>query len=246
MKKIIKSFISSLGYEIRNRNYKDIFTTRENMAESAEHLKSVGFYPDLVIDAGAADGTPPLQECFKESRFFWIEPLDDFKENLEALKQKYNGDYLLAAVGKQPGELTLYVSSDKMGNSLLVQNDGTPSQQEKKVSVVTLADLAAKHSFTSYEKILLKIDVQGFELEVLEGAADFIEKIDVIMLEVSFFRFSQGCPDFYDVIIYMKKKGFVVYDMFGGINRPLDMALGQKDLVFVKESGRFKKSHRWE
>jgi hypothetical protein len=44
----------------------------------------------------------------------------------------------------------------------------------------------------------------------------------------------------------MKKKGFVVYDIVGGINRPKDMALGQKDLVFVKESGSIRNSHAWE
>ena len=43
----------------------------------------------------------------------------------------------------------------------------------------------------------------------------------------------------------MKDVGYVVYDIIGGINRPLDLALGQKDLVFVKENGVFRKSHGW-
>jgi len=41
----------------------------------------------------------------------------------------------------------------------------------------------------------------------------------------------------------MKDRGFVVYDIFGGHNRPLDGALGQIDMAFVKENWQFRKSH---
>jgi hypothetical protein len=46
-------------------------------------------------------------------------------------------------------------------------------------------------------------------------------------------------------ITYMKNIGYVVYDIVGGINRPLDYALGQKDLVFVKDNGFFRRSQGW-
>jgi len=246
IKKTLKSLISSLGYEIRNKNYKDIFTIRHSMEDTFEHLKQRGFYPDLVIDAGAANGTPPLQNSFPAASFFWIEPLEEFKTELENLKTKYNGDYIIAAVGKEAGSLNIHIQSDKVGSSLLKDPDRVGTKKESRlIDVVTLKDIADK-KFRDFKKILLKVDVQGYELEVLEGAQDFLSKIDVIILEVSLFRFYQNCPDFYEVVDYMKGNGFVVYDIIGGINRPLDYALAQKDIVFVQENGLLRSSHNWE
>ena len=85
--------------------------------------------------------------------------------------------------------------------------------------------------------------MQGYELEVLEGAKDFINSIDVIILEVSLFKFFPNNPELYEVIDYMKKKGFVVFDIVGGINRPLDRSLAQKDIVFVREKSLLRISH---
>jgi hypothetical protein len=43
----------------------------------------------------------------------------------------------------------------------------------------------------------------------------------------------------------MKERGFVTYDLVEGHNRPLDNALAQKDVFFVKENGLFRESHNW-
>ena len=48
-----------------------------------------------------------------------------------------------------------------------------------------------------------------------------------------------------EVINYMKNNGFVTYDILQGFYRPLDNALGQVDIVFVKDEGRFRKDHRY-
>lgn len=247
IKKAAKRIFSAWGYEIRNKVYKDIFTIRDSMEEAFKQLKNIGFYPELVIDVGAAGGTPPLQDIFGNSIFFWVEPLIEFKDQLEDLKLKFKGDYIIAALGNQQGIMQINVSHDKVGSSILINNiqPGFKSKL-REIPIDTLENLAQQKDFTRYKKILLKVDVQGYELHVLEGAGIFLEKIDVIILEVSLYNFLKDCPDFYDVIVYMKKKGFVLYDIVGGINRPKDMALGQKDLLFVKEVGMIRNSHDWE
>lgn len=246
IKKFLKRGLSNLGYEIRNKNYKDIFTIRQTMEECFEHIKSVGFYPDLVIDIGAASGTPPLQEAFPESYFLWVEPLEEFKPDLEKLKQKIKGEVLIGAMGREKGTMPMHVQGDKVGSSLL-ENLTTNDKEipARQVNVFTLKEVA-NDRLANYKKVLLKVDVQGFELEVLDGAGKYLDQVDLVVLEVSLFRFLKGIPDFYDIVHYMKAKGFVVYDILEGINRPLDYALGQKDLVFVKENGPFRTSHNWD
>ena len=57
------------------------------------------------------------------------------------------------------------------------------------------------------------------------------------------FEFMQNSPQFHDVIFYMKQRGFVAFDIIPGWNRPLDNALGQVDIIFVKENGSFRQDH---
>ena len=90
---------------------------------------------------------------------------------------------------------------------------------------------------------LIKVDVQGAELDALEGATQILEHTEYIILEVSLFKFFINGPQFYDVIVFMKERGFVVYDMLGYNYRLLDGAMSQADLVFVKEKGMFRKYH---
>jgi hypothetical protein len=92
---------------------------------------------------------------------------------------------------------------------------------------------------------LIKIDVQGAELDVLEGSRQILLDTEVIALEVSLFEFMKGAPQFSDVILYMKNLGFVPYDITLGWNRPLDNALGQVDMLFVKDKGMFRKNQSY-
>lgn len=255
MKKIIQKIIAvfgyelifkTIGYEIRRKNLKDLFAIRNTFEESLAHLKDTGFYPDLVIDVGAADGTPALQTGFPKSRFFWIEPLIEFEPALKNLQKKLNGDYAITAVGSEEGYKEIHIHADLHGSSLYREADGEQADGVSRIIPVTSLDqLSRLHRWNQYRKILLKADVQGFELEVLKGASDLLEQVEVIILEVSFFRFLKNAPDFYDVVTYLKSIGYVVYDIFGGINRPLDNALAQKDLIFVKENGILRQSHGW-
>lgn len=246
IKYIFKKVFNAFGYEIKKKNLREMFAIRKNIDDALIHLKETGYYPDLILDVGAADGTPPLQNCFPESRFFWIEPLKEFEPALKNLQQKLKGDYAITAVGRDEGKCILYVHKDLHGSTLFNETDGEAADGvPREIPVTTLNKLSLDSNWSQYNKILLKADVQGFELEVLEGAKEILPHVDVIILEVSFFRFLKKAPDFYDVVSYMKDIGYVVYDIVSGINRPLDYALGQKDLVFVKEYGIFRQSHSW-
>lgn len=246
IKYLIRKTLDLLGYEIKRKGVRNMFTVRQSFKDALLHLQSMGYKPDLIIDVGAADGTPPLQSVFAASRFFWIEPLQEFESALQLLKQKMNGDYAITAVGSSEGRITLHVHKDLHGSTLFRETDGEAADgTPREIPVTTINKLSVENNWNQYERILLKADVQGYELEVLEGANDILDNVDIIILEVSFFRFLENAPEFYDVITYMKNIGFVVYDLVAGLNRPLDHALGQKDLVFVKENGFFRKSHGW-
>jgi hypothetical protein len=94
--------------------------------------------------------------------------------------------------------------------------------------------------------ILLKADVQGAEMRVLEGALPVLDKVEMIVLEVLLFDFFQGQnPQLHDVVGWLHEQGFVTWDIFGQGYRPLDHALSQVDMVFVKNAGMFRTKHEY-
>lgn len=62
---------------------------------------------------------------------------------------------------------------------------------------------------------------------------------------MSLFQFFTGAPLLCDVLVHMKSNGFVPYDLLGLQYRPIDGALSQVDVVFVKEHGLFRRIHSY-
>ena len=141
--------------------------------------------------------------------------------------------------------MNINLHDDLYGSSLLKESDGIKADGiQKKINIIKLDDILSE-IISGKNGVLLKIDVQGAEIDVLEGSLNILDFIDVIILEVSLFKFHHHAPEFYDIIIYMKDKGYVVFDLFGGLNRPIDQALAQKDIMFVKEKGIFRTTHNF-
>ena len=116
-------------------------------------------------------------------------------------------------------------------------------RHEIKVPTIKINDLVKDKVLRN--PFLIKVGVQGKELEVLKSAETTMQETEVIVLEVFHFKFMKVVPDFYEVIKFMKDNGFVTYDILKGCYRPLDNALGQVDIIFVKEYGIFRKDHRF-
>ncbi len=218
---------------------------RSNISEALNFLKGKNFYPRTVIDVGVAKGTRPLYVNFPKSFFLLIEPIDKYEKYLKRILKKYNGCYCLAAASYNEGTVKFNLHPNHMdGSSLLKEEIGGKSDgYEINVPTIKIDNLVEEKNLNA--PFLIKVDVQGAELDVLKGSLNTLKKTDVIILEVSLFKFMKGAPDLYEVIVFMKDNGFVAYDILKGWYRPLDNALGQIDIVFVKENGIFRKDHRF-
>jgi len=234
LKKIIKKIFNVFGLEVHRKNIRRI-----TWAEALGHISRLGFRPQTVIDVGVGHGTFDLYEKFPDATHLLIEPLEEFEEDLKEISRKYKAEYILAAAGAKPGITLINVHHDRTSSSIFKEAEGSHVDGiPREVPVVTIDDLCNKRNLRG--PYLIKIDVQGAELVVLNGAEKVLEDTELIILEVSLFQFYINGPQFYDVVSYMKDRGFVVYDIFGGHNRPLDGALGQIDMAFVKENGQFR------
>ncbi len=240
LRSIIKTVFNYFGLEIHK---KDIIATRHTLRGTLEHAKKLGFIPQTVIDVGAARGTLELYEAYPDAKHVLIEPLEENRHHLnKIITSLKNAEYIIAAAAKAAGTVTLNVHPDFDGSSLYLEcEESNVNGVPRTVPALTLDGLLNDKNLQG--PFLIKVDVQGAELDVLEGAAHLLENTDYIILEVSFFNFFVDGPQFYDVVVFMKNHGFVVYDMLGYSYRLLDGAMSQVDLVFVKENGMFRKYH---
>jgi FkbM family methyltransferase len=215
---------------------------RPNFAGALEQLSRLGFRPRTVVDVGVAFETRELYEAFPEANHLLIEPLVEFEPSLKKICSRYRAQYILAAAGEAAGISVLNVHTDQLDSSSLLAEVEGPSVDgaQRQVQVVTVDDVCFERGLTG--PYLVKADVQGAELKVLAGASKTLHETEVVILEVNLFGTMFGGPQLFDVLTYMKERGFVAYDLWGFLYRPLDGALAQVDIAFVRENGRFRQT----
>jgi len=237
LKKVIKKTFNACGFEIHRTG-----TIGRTFDEVLDHVSRLDFRPQTVIDVGVANGTFELYEAFPNARHLLIEPLEEFKPALEKITRQFNAEYVIAAASDKVGRIAINVHSILDGSSILKEVEGSHVDGvERVVPAVTIDYLCNERNLIG--PYLIKVDVQGAELQVLNGGRKTLEETELVILEVHLFQFFVNSPQFYDVVSYMKDRGFVVYDCFGGYHRPLDGALAAMDVAFVKESGQFRKQN---
>ena len=209
------------------------------------NLQKRGLRPQSVLDVGANYGawSHVAKSVFQNACFYLIEPQVEMKPFLDRFCADTNSaKWFLAGAGSNEGELVLTTWNDFAGSSFLPsQNHSTENQ--RRVPIVTIDSLVQNGEMEPPD--LIKIDVQGFELEVLQGSLACFGHTEMFIVEVSFFKTHPERPVFHDVINFMDDKGYVVYDFADLKHRPFDGALGQADVCFVKRDGIFRQHKRW-
>ena len=251
MKQWIAMVLQWLGFEIR-RSRGGVSTRRPPERTSLEgvlqQVKNTGFTPATVIDVGAAMGSfsRTCSSVFPRAQYLLIEPLNEYLPALTKVVETIPGAaYEMRAASANESPVILNVHDDFVGSSLYQEvEEGTGvNGVPREVPAVTLDRLVAQRRAES--PFMIKIDVQGAELDVLSGAEATLRHAELVVLEVSLFQFFKGAPLLCEVVAHMKSLGFVPYDLLGLQYRPIDGALSQVDVVFVKEHGAFRRIHAY-
>jgi FkbM family methyltransferase len=210
------------------------------------HLQAIGFKPTRVLDVGAnrADWSRMAQKFFPGAKFILIEPQSEMISELKSFCAEAPGsEWKLAGAGSAPGEMKLTVWPDNAQSSLMFQPEGNGFFEHRSVPIITIDSLFdEQHELPQ----LAKLDIQGFELEALRGAAKLFRHTECFIVEVNLFKRVPDVPLISDVISFFDQRGYKVYDIPGELRRPLDNALWQVDLAFVQKGGRFDTCQRWQ
>lgn len=251
IKDILKKVLSLLGYEIKKVSPVSQLPEERpvgDMAGLLEDMKRRGLHCSFIMDVGAnqAHWSRMAKNIFTGARFCLIEPQKEMKVSLQAFCDEYQDSFFIETGAGSTNEVRiLTIWDDLLGSSFLPAADNNLKQQHKQRAIeLKTIDSIIEEQKAEYPQ-LIKLDIQGFELEALKGAEKTFGHTEVYILEVSLFAFEDNMPQFAEVINFMQSRGYVVYDFPGFLRRPYDGALGQCDVCFVKANGFLHASNRW-
>tara|TARA_B100000900_G_C20483092_1_gene676296 strand:+ start:408 stop:1049 length:642 start_codon:yes stop_codon:yes gene_type:complete len=168
---------------------------------------------DTFIDIGVGPmGTPDLYELFNESRLLLIDPLDETNEYINKELSSRDVIFHQCGVGKSSGEVTINVEEEIGRSSILdvadINFEGEPVDRRK----ITIRKL---DSITSSEKNLgkmgIKIDTEGYELDIIKGAEKTLQSTEFVLAEVRHNHESfKGVYKLHEFVNEMHKNNFVL------------------------------------
>ena len=242
MRELIKRTLNSLAKPFGVRLAGSEWGPR-GFASCFARAKSIGFEPATVIDVGASDGcwTKECREIFPLAHYALFDPLPENVAALKALSARHPAiAFWSGAVGAREERLQINSHGDQTSFYASGDFPGAPLD----VEVRPLDSFI--ESMNIEGPALLKADVQGYELEVLRGAARCLQMTDILMMEVSFRRVYDGSPLAHDVIAELGEQGFRIYDICSYVQRPRDKELTHADIVFVRNGSPLFQHEGWK
>lgn len=213
-------------------------------------LADLGFDPVHVLDVGAhrAAWSRDARDFFGGAAFTLIEPQVELAPELDRFcTESGRARRLIAGAGAHDGELELrVVPGNREGSSFAISGARADrlGLERRRVRLVTLDTVCAESHWPVPR--MVKIDAEGFELEVMAGAATLVGATELFFLELPLSRAADAedasRPDLHAVVARMSELGYEPYDLTDMIRRPCDRALGLAEVAFARRDGELRTS----
>jgi len=208
---------------LRNSRFRSALL-RHRVAAATEHLDAIRFCaPATLLDVGANKGqfSTAVRMLFPKAIIAAFEPLPSAAERFAAL---FLGDARVTlnriAIGAVETDAIFYVTDREDSSSLLPPGAGQKAAFG--VAAVDHIDVQVRPLDNAINlegllhPVMLKIDVQGAELDVLRGISEF-DHIDFVYVELSFVELYEGQALFEDVRSYLVARGFKLRGVFNQV-----------------------------
>lgn len=237
LKKVVKNLINKLGWQIRRYD--------SNTSEIVRIYRLLTYHKiDLVFDVGANIGQYALllRKAGYQGEIVSFEPLSIAYSQL---KTSSSTDKLWKvapriAIGNEDSEITINISANTASSSVLnmldshlnvAPNSAYVSSETVKVNRL---DTIAPEYIENSSSIFLKIDTQGFEKQVIEGAEQILSQVKGIQVELSLIPLYQDQILFKEMIEFLNRLGYDLYAIVPGFSDRVTGRLLQMDGIFFK------------
>lgn len=233
----IKKGFRRIGLDIRLASEIDDFDGR--LLASLRHHRV-----DTVFDIGANEGQFALGLIKRgfAGRLVSFEPMSAAHARLRQLVVKHD-NWKLAdalALGSENGEAQINISANSVSSSLLPIEDSHARAEPgsiyigtEKIRVARLDDIVEDYA-DSEERLFLKIDTQGFESRVLDGAPQTLARSAGVLLEMTLVELYSGQPLWDELLARMRAAGFDVWAIDRGFTDPVSGRTLQCDVTFFR------------
>jgi FkbM family methyltransferase len=196
-----------MGYEVRQ------YTPLRSFAAARDALLR---RVDVVVDVGANAGQygEMLRRLGFAGRLVSLEPVAEAYAELSRRAEADDAwEAVCVAASDVDGELTLNVTGDSRSSSVLRRNErfaGKPGWEQKESRQVPARRLDAMvgELLRPGERPYLKLDVQGYERQVLDGAGEALGRFEGLELELSVTALYEGQPALADMLPLLAERGF--------------------------------------
>jgi FkbM family methyltransferase len=196
-----------------------------------------------VVDVGANEGqyASKLFDAGFRGEVLSVEPMAAAFASLSQRAQRRAGwRAVRTAVGSEPGELTLHIAGNSQSSSVLdmlpLHEKAAPRSAYVGVETVpaTTLDALLDDQAIDPARSLLKIDVQGFESAVLDGAVKSLPQLPVVEMELSLAPLYRGQPLLPEMLGRLEDSGLVLWSLRPAFADVRNGRLLQADGVFVR------------
>jgi FkbM family methyltransferase len=235
VKRVVHRVVNRLGYRIQRVPAEKSRWEPGKTYWNADYLRRLRFEPRTLVDVGVGRGIAPLYQAFPEAHLVLVDPIRECEPVMQQVLATRPGDYVVAALGDREGSLSIY--TDRVDLEKCSFRFRQPIERNEKgygrreVPVTTLDALMDRYDLTP--PFGLKIDTEGYELDVVMGAERFLARTDFVIAEVAVAdRFEKGYT-FAAFVAAMDARGFAVRDVLE-IGRASNSEVTFLDLVFIR------------
>jgi FkbM family methyltransferase len=236
-KRVVQGALQAVGYQIQRTN------VRNNPAfQLSKTLQR--FDIDCVFDVGANVGqfATELRSVGFEGRIVSFEPLSSAHEKL-AFTAEQDARWIVhprCAVGDRDGEVTINIAGNSVSSSLLpiLPSHVTAASAAAYIGVeqapLHRLDSIAGAYLDGASRPFLKIDAQGYEWQVLDGAVTILPRMHGVLCEMSLVPLYEGQKLWMELLSRLEQSGFTLWAIQKGFVDPRDGRSLQIDAAFVR------------
>jgi FkbM family methyltransferase len=235
LKGLIKWGASRFGVDVRSARHTEAAILRSLLRRS---------HPVAVLDVGANVGqyVRRVRAAGYTGTVVSFEMLTDAHRRLTEAAAR-DPHWIVApraALGSTSGTVSLHIAADSVSSSVLPQTSLLQAAAPR-VTCIGQQDVPAARldEFTDLlpgGELFLKVDTQGYEVEVLRGATRLMPRIVAMQLELSLVPLYEGAPSMADVLMYTQTHGYELFHLVPGLLDERDGRLLQADGFFVQSA----------